>query len=170
VGGSKAKEVERFLKFAIVGVIGAIVDFGTLNLLLHTILPAVDSQGNPLGITLPGGFLFENVGVATTIAFAAAVLSNFIWNRIWTYPDSRSRSLRRQLFLFGVVSLVGWLARLVWIKWSYMKIAEALVASFQVSPDSSVNLGANVAQLIAVGVVMIWNFVVNRFWTYNDVQ
>lgn len=170
VGGSKAREVERFLKFAIVGIIGAIVDFGTLNLLLHTILPAVDKQGNPLGIMLPGGFLFENVGIATTIAFAAAVLSNFIWNRIWTYPDSRSRSLRRQLFLFAFVSLVGWLARLVWIKWSYLKIAEALVVSFQVSPESSVNLGANVAQLIAVGVVMIWNFVANRLWTYNDVQ
>jgi len=170
VGGSKAKEVERFLKFAIVGVIGAIVDFGTLNLLLHTFLPAVDKQGTPLGIMLPGGFLFENVGLATTIAFIAAVASNFVWNRIWTYPDSRSRSLRRQLGLFVFISLVGWLARLVWIKWSYSLFAGLIMSTSATMPhDQAAIVGANIAQLIAVGVVMIWNFLANRFWTYNDV-
>jgi putative flippase GtrA len=171
VGGTKAKEVERFLKFAIVGIIGAIVDFGTLNLLLHTILPAVDNQGNPLGITLPGGFLFENVGIATTIAFVAAVASNFIWNRIWTYPDARGRSLRRQLGLFAFISLVGWLARLVWIKTSYSLFADLLMSNnASMLHDQAAIVGTNIAQLIAVGVVMIWNFVANRLWTYNDVQ
>lgn len=175
VGGTKAKEVERFMKFAVVGVIGAIVDFGTLNLLIHTILPPVDATGKPLGVMIPigQGFLFENVGIATSIAFAAAVLSNFVWNRLWTYPDSRSRSIRRQLVQFAVVSLVGWLARLVWIKWSYLKIAAlvSLALAGSTAPDAGhVNLGANIAQLIAVGVVMIWNFFANRYWTYNDVD
>lgn len=171
LGGEKAREVERFLKFAIVGIIGAMVDFGTLNLLLRTLLPAVDAEGGALGVTLPGGFLFENVGIATTIAFAAAVLSNFIWNRLWTYPDSRSRSMRRQLALFAFVSLAGWLARLVWIKASYAGFADAVMASSAtMSYDQAAIAGANIAQLIAVGVVMIWNFAANRLWTYNDVN
>ncbi|MCU0513676.1 MAG: GtrA family protein [Anaerolineae bacterium] len=176
-GGSRAKDLERFLKFAIVGTIGAIVDFGTLNLLIHTILPPVDAAGNPLGLLIPigEGFLFENVGIATTVAFVAAVLSNFVWNRLWTYPDSRSRSMRRQLVQFGIVSVVGWLARLVWIKWSYLKFAGLVtLASTGVAattPDpAAVNIGANIAQLIAVFVVMIWNFFANRYWTYNDVD
>jgi putative flippase GtrA len=162
VGGTKAKEVERFLKFAIVGVIGAIVDFGTLNLLLHTILPAADSQGNTLGL---------NVAIATTIAFAAAVASNFMWNRIWTYPDARGRSLRRQLGLFTFISLVGWLARLIWINTSFSMFADLIMANnTSMDHHQAAIVGTNIAQLIAVGVVMIWNFVANRLWTYNDVQ
>jgi putative flippase GtrA len=29
--------------------------------------------------------------LAGTISFICAVLNNFTWNRIWTYPESRSR-------------------------------------------------------------------------------
>jgi putative flippase GtrA len=173
LGGKKADELERFLKFAVVGVIGAIVDFGTLNLLINTVLPPLGADGKPIGIYLPigNGFVFENVGIATTIAFVAAVLSNFTWNRIWTYPDSRSRSLRRQLFQFGIVSLVGWVGRLIWVKLAYFQLGMAFVAVTQsgAGADTTAKIGANIAQLVAVGVVMIWNFFANRYWTYNDV-
>lgn len=37
--GDKSKEVERFLKFVVVGLIGFIVDFGTVTILQATILP-----------------------------------------------------------------------------------------------------------------------------------
>ena len=162
VGGDKAKEVERFTKFAMVGTLGAVVDFGVLNILLLTILtPTIQI----------------NVAIATTCAFAAAVLSNFVWNRLWTYPDSRTRSVRRQLALFASVSLVGWLARTVWITVSYAGLGAIVVGLLHsVSPDTVITLetqkalGANVAQLIGVFVVMIWNFFVNRYWTYNDVD
>jgi putative flippase GtrA len=29
--------------------------------------------------------------------------------------------------------------------------------------------GVNLSQIIAVGVALFWNFLVNRFWTFNDV-
>jgi putative flippase GtrA len=28
----------------------------------------------------------------------------------------------------------------------------------------------NVTLAIAVGIVMLWNFFINRYWTYNDVS
>ena len=31
-------------------------------------------------------------------------------------------------------------------------------------------MGENVTLAIAVGVVLFWNFFVNRYWTYNDVK
>lgn len=174
LGGAKANELERFLKFAVVGVIGAIVDFGTLNLLINTVLPPLGADGKPAGIFLPigSGFVFENVGLATTIAFVAAVLSNFTWNRIWTYPDSRSRSMRRQLFQFGIVSMVGWVGRLIWVKVAYFPLGMAFVTLTQSTADAdgTAKIGANIAQLVAVGVVMIWNFFANRYWTYNDID
>ena len=82
------KELTRFLKFAVVGTIGAIVDFGILYL-LHAVL----------------GW---NLALSNTISFTCAVISNFIWNRYWTYPDSRSKPISSQLVQFFVVNIVGW--------------------------------------------------------------
>jgi putative flippase GtrA len=31
-------------------------------------------------------------------------------------------------------------------------------------------LGKNFTLAVAVGVVMLWNFFVNRYWTYNDID
>jgi putative flippase GtrA len=31
-------------------------------------------------------------------------------------------------------------------------------------------IGKNMALILAVVVVMFWNFFVNRYWTYNDVS
>ena len=31
-------------------------------------------------------------------------------------------------------------------------------------------LGTNIAQFFAIWIVMVWNFFVNRYWTYNDVE
>ena len=57
----------RFLRFITVGMIGAVVDFSVMNLLSHS-------------------FKISLV-VAGSISFVCAVISNFIWNRYWTYPD-----------------------------------------------------------------------------------
>jgi putative flippase GtrA len=31
-------------------------------------------------------------------------------------------------------------------------------------------LAKNATILFAIGVVMLWNFFINRYWTYNDVD
>lgn len=164
--GSRSKEVERFLKFAFVGAIGAVIDFGTLFILQATILPPTTRL---------------NVVVASTIAFVAAIASNFTWNRLWTYPDSRSRSMRHQLALFFFISVIGWIVRTVWISTAYMPLGhtlmpillpeiQALRPGYIPSPSGEAKLGTMVAQLIGVVVVMVWNFIANRLWTYNDVE
>lgn len=163
-GGAKARELERFIKFFVVGAIGFFVDFGTLNLLQLTILRPSPTSSLP-------------VVLATTIAFTAAILSNFTWNRYWTYPDSRSRSVARQLIQFFVVNVTGWLFRLGIVVLLYTPFgvfgAEAVNT---VRPDTIVGqaardqLGTNLAQALAVFVVMFWNFFANRYWTYNDVD
>ncbi len=168
--GDKSKEVERFLKFAVVGVIGAIIDSGTLILLQATVLPPTLQE--PVD---------WNVAVAQTIAFVAAILSNFTWNRLWTYPDSRSRSMRRQLALFTFISLVGWVARTIWITTAHQAVGAfmmpILLPEIQLFRPGYIptavaisKLGTMVTWLVGVVVVMIWNFVANRLWTYNDVE
>ncbi len=170
--GNKSKEVERFLKFAVVGFVGAVVDFGTVIILQATVLPPTNAQGERLTM---------NVAIATTIAFIAAVISNFTWNRFWTYPDSRSRSMRRQLVLFTFISFIGWFGRTIWISSSYHALGTVLMPvllpvirlwrpAYIPSIAADDKLGTLAAQFVGVIVVMFWNFFANRLWTYNDVD
>jgi putative flippase GtrA len=143
-------ERARFLKFMAVGVIGAIVDFGTMNLLTR----------------LFGASLV----LAGTISFSCAIISNFLWNRYWTYPDSRSRPIARQLAMFAFVNIAGLAIRipiLHFLELPSRRLLASLVKRTAFSPDF---LAKNATLAVAVGIVMLWNFFVNRYWTYNDVD
>lgn len=160
VGGSKWKEVERFLKFACVGTLGAAIDLGTSFFLLRTIF---DPRDNIQYI------------IAATISFVAAVMSNFTWNRYWTYPDSRSRPIQQQLIQFALVSISGWTGRTIWISFAkplFSDVASNLAMQFSLPIDeiTAALVGGMVAILLGIFVVMIWNFFINRYWTYNDVD
>jgi putative flippase GtrA len=157
-GGKKHKEVERFLKFAVVGAIGAIIDLGLTNLLLHFVLHPQHGDDRP-------------VQIATAIGFVTAVMSNFIFNRFWTYPDSRTRPIAAQLTQFFMVNSVGLGIRELVVTLLNTPFATLLknVAGNRLNSDMQVRLGANMAIMVALGIVMMWNFLVNRYWTYNDV-
>ena len=168
VGGRKAKEVERFIKFAFIGMLGFVIDFGALFLLQSSILPPVDQLNQRLPF---------NVAIATSISFVLAVTSNYTWNRLWTYPDSRSYSIRRQLTQFAIVSVIGWTARTVWITVTYVSfgvlstsLIRLFVSTYQPGLLDEHKLGTMAAQFIGVVVVMLWNFLANRLWTFNDVE
>jgi putative flippase GtrA len=151
------KEFVRFLKFMVVGTIGAVVDFGILNALKL----AFRAYGVDLGMWhLFGGLAVEgNLTLANTISFTTAVVSNFTWNRFWTYPESRSKPLGGQLGQFFVVNIAG--------------LAINLTVLNALDPLFKPWLGFysyNAAKAVATIVVMFWNYGVNRFWTYNDVK
>jgi putative flippase GtrA len=144
-------ERTRFLKFMAVGAFGALIDFGAANILTQ--------------------FLKMPLVYAGTISFSCAVASNFIWNRYWTYPESRSRSLYRQLAMFFIVNVAGLLIRIPILHfgepWLLRFIDSVGYTSTLPAPDF---LARNTTLALAVGVVMLWNFFVNRYWTYNDVH
>jgi putative flippase GtrA len=148
---SNPHERTRFFRFAVVGIIGAVVDFGTMNALtLFAYMPFIP---------------------ASMISFGAAVASNFLWNRFWTYPDSRSKAVARQIMQFILISIIGLAIRVPLLHWvEGMMVdgfARILPKGFLFSPRF---MGHNLALAAAVLVVMMWNFLANRFWTYNDVQ
>ncbi|GAB4530654.1 MAG: GtrA family protein [Anaerolineae bacterium] len=165
-GGNKPKELERFLKFAFVGVSGAIVDFGILFLMQETLFKPTSTF---------------NVAAATAIAFTTAVISNFIWTRLWVYPESREQPFRRQLAQFAFISITGGVARTVWIAASYKTIGHLFMPAalplihilnpgYPGSLETEWQVGTVVAQLIGMVVVMLWNFFANRYWTYGHIE
>ena len=113
--------------------------------------------------------------IAQSISFLAAVTSNFLWNRYWTYPDSRSKPIGRQASQFFIVNVVGLAIRtaVFWlIKPTMIALAGVLLEPFigDTSARQAVDLGVNLALVVAVIVVLFWNFGVNRVWTFSDVQ
>lgn len=143
------RERTRFLRFAIVGAIGTVVDFGTYTLLNDWLgLPEVPSS---------------------VVSFCAAVLSNFTWNRLWTFPDARSKPLLRQISEFTIVSVIGLGIRTP-IFALLMNPMNRLFSTvtFPLLPEGF--LGDKIALGIAIILVLFWNFFANRYWTYSDVK
>jgi putative flippase GtrA len=147
----KKREQERFLRFAIVGSIGAVIDIAIFNIMSSILkIPAITSQA---------------------FSFSVAVISNFLWNRYWTYPDSRHKAVIGQMVQFIFVSLIGLAVRtlifdqleksLIWTA------SQILPANFFLTP---VIVGHNISLGIVIVIIMFWNFFINRFWTYNDVE
>lgn len=145
------RERTRFLRFATVGIIGAVVDFGTFNLLTS--------------------FAGMTAVLASVFSFIAAITSNFTWNRYWTYPDSRTKPITRQVLQFSLVSTVGLLIRTPIIALLEPFFTQ-LFTGIQFLPIGFITaelLADNFALAIAVIVVMFWNFFINRYWTYDDI-
>ncbi|WP_322800630.1 GtrA family protein [Thermoflexus sp.] len=133
------KEIVRFLKFCVVGTVGFVVDTGILNSLIF------------LGGWIPV--------MAKAVSFTAAVINNFLWNRHWTYPESRSKPIWQQISQFFMVNTAGLGINLA---------VFGTVSGFLI-PRLGMKWGVNVSQVIAVGIALFWNFLANRLWTYNDV-
>lgn len=145
-----AKERNRFIKFALVGTLGALIDFGVMNLLSHLLnMPLV---------------------YAGTISIICAVISNFILNRFWTYPESRSRPLFNQLGMFFLVNLAGLAIRIPILHYVEPPMLGFFEKMFHIPPLTAEFYAKNLTLALAVGIVMLWNFFVNRYWTYNDID
>jgi putative flippase GtrA len=134
------KEITRFLKFAIVGAIGMVVDLAVLTFAREV-----------LGLSL---------SLAVGLGFMVAVISNFTWNRLWTFPESRTRPIATQLGQFAFINLIGLALNELIVLGLHPLFGEVLV-------DPPAYLAAKV---IAIGVVLFWNYGANRIWTYRGIR
>jgi putative flippase GtrA len=146
----RPQELHRFFKFATVGAVGMLVDLSALNLLFKIVLP-------PVFPTLTAG---TRLLVANSLSVSAAVVSNFTWNRLWTFPESRDRPLVRQLGQFALVNLIGLGINNLVLSAVYLLIRDAIADPFDY----------NLAKIVAIGVVLFWNYGINRLWTYRGIR
>jgi putative flippase GtrA len=147
---STKKEQIRFTKFALVGISGTLIDFFFLNLFIQR-------------------FNIDNIS-AKTFSFCIAVFNNFIWNRLWTYPESRNLPFGKQFSKYLIVSIIGLLINI-----SIFAIAnQSLIRVFNgfslsILPFSPSIISANTSAAIATIVVLFWNYFINRFWTFKNI-
>ncbi len=133
------KEQKRFVKFAIVGGIGALVDLTVLNLLVQ-LAGFAPLWANPFSV-------------------GAAIISNFTWNRLWSFPESRQRALWPQFGKFAAINMAGLLINQV--------IMGLVLHAVTPRLGLTAPLDYNVAKAAAIGIVLFWNFTINRVTTYR---
>lgn len=150
------KRVDRFVRFAIVGIVGALVDFAVLNVMKVLF----ERVGFGEGWDLPMDPHQIQLTAANAISFSAAVLSNFTWNRLWTFPESRERPMGRQLLQFATVSVLGLVINTVIL---------VVMDRYVFQHFFNERLSYNLAKAIAIGVVLFWNFGMNVLWTYRGI-
>ncbi|MCI0397312.1 MAG: GtrA family protein [Chloroflexi bacterium] len=159
--GMSPKEAERFFKFLAVGTLGFVIDFGMLTLLVE-LFHVPERVASLTGLPETVGLVLAN-----TVSFTLAVLSNFSFNRYWTYPESRSKRKRVQLPQFTLVSVIGLLLNNAILALLHTPFDRLMVAvSFF---PGRIN-GYIPAKVVATIVVLFWNFFVNRYWTYSNVE
>jgi putative flippase GtrA len=147
----------RFLKFSVVGVIGTAIDFGIFNL-LHNVL----GWGRVL---------------SNTCSVSAAIVNNYLWNLFWVYPETRGRQNTKKLIQFIVVSISAWALNtgILWSSDRWIFGVNGLFAGLvgtaarMLGAEHEV-LSSNVAKVLATGIVLFWNFFMNRLWTFRDVD
>ncbi len=131
-----------FIKYALVGASGTIIDVAGFTLLVE-----------------------RGVGrnIAAVTSFIAAVVNNYTWNRLWTF-HSHNKAVKTQFVKFLLVSIIGLLLNLF-----FLSVFSGMLASYvQVSVEALPAWANASAKLGASGVVLIYNFLANRFWTFKE--
>lgn len=91
-----------------------------------------------------------NKYVANTLAFIMSASYNFILNRFWTWGSQDTEVLMQAVKFAGVMT-------------TGLLIASGLIYIL----TDRIKLNFYISKLMAVSVVMVWNFTMNNFVTFN---
>ena len=95
-------------------------------------------------------FLSLPVMLGTFLSFVLAVTNNFILNKIWTFKN-KSKNYKKLYVKFLIVSVIGLMITL-----GLMYIFVFLLSIWYI-----------VAKLLTSAIVLVWNFLANKLWTFR---
>ena len=136
----------RFLKFGTVGASGILVNQGVLYAAQEYIFHV---RHAPEGVDWIG----LNLSLALAIFFAT--LNNFFWNRLWTWADRKHHYDKPWLTQFGQYVLACWLSIVL-----QMLLTNLLAPYFYIY----------IANLVAIVLTSVLNFVLNDIWTFGRMR
>ena len=122
---------KQFLTFASIGFIGTLLNF----MILYT-------------LTEYGGIWYM---FSAIFAFIAAMVHNFIFNKIFTFKEQLTRKIHLRFFRFASVSI------------SALAINLAILYTL----TEYVGLFYMLSQAVAIGTALVINFLGNKVWTFS---
>jgi putative flippase GtrA len=133
--------IQQFLKFCVVGASSTAISAVTYALLVYR------SHVNPQLAALAG--------------FLLAVTNGFIWNNRWTFRNTSTEDPRVRYVKFVLVNAVGLVLNQA-ILYAVLRLlgGESTPAHQSFAPM--------IAFAVATGIVMFWNFLANKYWTFKS--
>ena len=132
----------RFIKFGIVGASGVVVNLSVLSVGQESLFNEIGAQTLRLNLSL-------------ALAIFIATISNFTWNRRWTWHDRKALRSVPIVVQFGQYALACWVG---------------IVIQFGLTNLFALFLHYLAANLIAVVIASLFNFVANDFWTFGRLK
>lgn len=132
--GKLVKPIPQITRFAGVGVLNTLVDFGILDLFI---------------LFIGFGWGVYSFTIYKTISFIIANLNSYFWNKYWTFKDT-SRDYIKEYTQFLVVSLVALLLN--------VGIASGITLYIHPLFNMRIESWSNLAALIGGLATFIWNF------------
>ena len=129
----------RFLKFGVVGASGTLVNLAALFLAQEYLFAAIQHVHVRLNASL-------------ALAICLATVSNFLWNRRWTWMDREQHIGKSFLVQFGQYALTCWFS---------------IGMQFILTNVLSFYMPYLLANLSAIALASIVGFVVNDRWTFG---
>jgi putative flippase GtrA len=93
--------------------------------------------------------------LSATVSFILSALTNYFLNRSWTFRSNGKK--RKQIPIFFAVATMGLLIN---NSIMFMGMEKFLL--------KDLHYGYLLAKIIATGLVLIWNFLGNKYITFND--
>jgi len=144
--------IYQFVKFCIIGLLNAAIDFGVLNLLsLYT------------GLT--SGFIIGGVNVP---GFIVAAANSYFWNKFWVFApasESLEKKEERKTNYGDIITFIP-----VVVSGTVINSAIVVFISTYIHPLFGLS-GAqwlNISKLIASAIALAWNFIGFRLFVFKS--
>jgi putative flippase GtrA len=137
----------QFIKFGITGTIGAIVDFGTYNVL---------TRG--FGLVAFYTVFGQPIIIANNISVLLAIVSNFVLNKYWTFRDQSKRVVQQGASYFAFNAFT-WVLNQI--------LVSLLVFQVPLMETLFVSQKDNAAKVLAIGVILFINFFGSKFLIFR---
>ncbi len=160
---SRHSGLRQLIKFCIVGASSTVISLSIFSLLVyHFHLDEVLHRalaGSPRVQSFVDTYDLY-VQVAAFIGFSFAVTNGYIWNSRWTFPRVDSIKRHQQYVRFVLVNIVGLVLNQI-----ILFVVNGILTAGR--PDSEKGWEPLIAFGIATGIVVFWNFLANKNWTFK---
>lgn len=139
-------ELTRFIKFALVGGSGIVVNYG-----LYWILTRF-AGFTPLDDTVTASIVSGNMAIA--ISIETSIITNFLLNNYFTFADRNiggNKAFLGRLFNFNLICIIGGLIQI--------GVANLLAITLGIYDLFAIP--------IAIIVATMWNYLLNNWWTWK---
>ncbi|WP_125963805.1 GtrA family protein [Bifidobacterium dolichotidis] len=134
------KLIEQILKFGVVGIIAAILDFGILNILVI--------------------FAHMNNVLASTISFTLSFIFNYLASMKYVFKHRPDMARWMEIVIFLLSAVIGLLINnaIIWMSTLGMD-ADAFLTQ-----HAEYVLCTNIGKIVATFVVAVWNFIIRKIF------